>query len=67
MRNEARATELARAYISGKPYAFVEQKRKPENECKFRSKIIQRIVAMVEKYGDRKITYDDIEKWSKLD
>lgn len=67
VRNEARATELARAYIAGKPYKTVEQKRKPENELKFKNKIIPRIAAMVMKYGtENKITDRQIEEWSKL-
>lgn len=67
VRNEARATELARAYIAGKPYCFVEQKRKPENEFKFRSRIIPRITSMVLKYGNNKsVTDKDIEIWSTL-
>jgi hypothetical protein len=64
VRNEARATELARAYIAGKPYSSVEQKRKPENEYKFQTKIIPRISAMVQKYGKLE---QSIEDWSKLD
>mgnify|MGYP003488840732 CR=1 FL=1 len=51
VRNENRATFLARAYIAGKAYNEVEQRRKPENEYKFTAKIIPRVVAMVEKYG----------------
>lgn len=64
VRNESRATELARAYIAGKPYASVEQKRKPENEYKFKSRIIPRVAAMVQKYGTLN---QSIEEWSKLD
>jgi hypothetical protein len=69
VRNESRATELARAYLAGKPYTSVELKRKPENEYTFRQFIIPRIVAMVTKYGtgeQRKATRDTIAEWSKL-
>lgn len=69
VRNESRATELARAYLAGKSYATVEQKRKPENEHTFHMFIIPRVVAMVTKYGkgdQRKITADVIKEWSKL-
>jgi len=68
VRNEARATELARAYIAGKPYASVEKKRKLANECKFVRYIIPRIAAMVQKYGDGKtVTNSTILDWCELD
>ena len=51
VRNENRATFLARAYISGIPYTKVEMKRK--DEVLFRSQIFPRICAMVVKYGKR--------------
>lgn len=53
VRNEARATYLTRAYLKGKPYSFVEQKRKEENEFTFRQYIVPRIVSMVAKYGEK--------------
>jgi hypothetical protein len=52
VRNENRATFLARAYLAGQSYATVEQKRKPENEYKFFSFVLPRVVAMVAKYGN---------------
>lgn len=55
VRNEARATELARAFILGKPYKLVEQKRKPENETKFFVYILPRIFEMAAKYGSKRI------------
>jgi hypothetical protein len=55
VRNENRATYLARAYLAGKSYASVEQKRKPENEFKFNTFVIPRVVAMVAKYGNAKV------------
>jgi hypothetical protein len=69
VRNESRATELARAYLAGKPYTSVEQKRKPENEYKFQNSIIPRIVSMVVKYGSgvhRRVERETIREWSKL-
>ena len=51
VRNENRATFLARAYIAGVPYQKVEQKR--EDEVLFRSQIFPRICAMVVKYGKK--------------
>jgi hypothetical protein len=53
VRNENRATFLARAYIAGVPYNQVEQKRK--DEFKFRHYVIPRVASMVAKYGKTKI------------
>jgi len=55
VRNENRATFLARAYIEGKPYASVEAKRKPENEARFTTYILPRVTSMVAKYGKDKV------------
>jgi len=52
VRNENRATYLARAYIAGAPYTSVEQKRKPEKESDFQIVILPRVWAMVAKYGN---------------
>jgi hypothetical protein len=51
VRNENRATFLARAYIAGVPYDRVEQKRLDERL--FKTQIFPRICAMVVKYGKR--------------
>lgn len=67
VRNESRATELARAYLAGKPYSYVEQKRKDDGM--FQLYIVPRIVSMVTKYGkgeQRKIDAKVIREWSKL-
>lgn len=67
VRNESRATELARAYLAGKSYASVEKKRK--NDAMFQLYIVPRIVAMVTKYGkgdQRKIDRKVIQEWSKV-
>jgi len=53
VRNENRATFLARAYIAGVPYTSVEQKRKPEKESYFQVMVLPRVWAMVVKYGKR--------------
>lgn len=55
VRNENRATFLARAYIAGKPYKSVESRRKEENEYTFYQYVIPRIVTMVAKYGPNKM------------
>ena len=49
VRNEARATYLAIAYLAGKMYKTVEKSRKEENV--FKTYIIPRVVSMVLKYG----------------
>jgi hypothetical protein len=49
VRNEQRATFLARAYIEGIPYNKIEQKRK--DEYKFKTHIIPRICSMILRYG----------------
>ena len=51
VRNENRATFLARAYIAGIPYNRVEQKRKDERL--FTQFILPRVFSMVVKYGKR--------------
>jgi hypothetical protein len=52
VRNENRATFLARAFIAGVPYETVEQKRKPDNEGTFNLTVLPRVCAMVAKYGN---------------
>lgn len=67
VRNEARATHLARTFIEGKPYSYAEKKR--NDEGLFQLYIVPRILAMVQRYGKgehRRITVDVIKEWSKL-
>ncbi len=67
VRNEARATHLARTFIDGKPYCYAERKR--NDEQLFQRYIVPRILAMVQRYGkgeQRRITVDVIKEWSKL-
>jgi len=74
VRNESRATYLARAYIEGREYRSVEKSRK--EEAVFRVWILPRIVSMVIKYklgkiekymkpDDLKAVRDEILKWSE--
>lgn len=63
IRPESRATQLAIAYIKGKPYSTVEKSRKPEKEHEFIYKVLPRVLTMVQKYHDRKTSKSDIEKW----
>lgn len=68
VRNEARATELARAYLKGKPYLTVEKRAKC-NDDMFKLYIVPRIVAMVTKYGkgdQRRIDRKTIIDWSMI-
>lgn len=61
VRNENRATFLARAYIAGKPYKTVEQSVKDTSILEYY--ITPRVVAMVQRYHSRKITTEDIKNW----
>ena len=63
VRIENRATYLARAFIAQKPYKMVEQSRTAENEHTFRTYVIPRVVAMLQKYHLRTLTRDDVLKW----
>lgn len=63
VRNENRATYLARAYIAGVPYSKIEQKRKEDKEYMFKTCILPRVFAMVEKYGPHE-TGD--REWDKV-
>lgn len=63
VRNENRATFLARAYIAGKPYNTVEFKR--NDEYLFQAYIVPRVVSMVAKYGPKKLSlkiYDRVSR-----
>lgn len=53
VRNEARATQLARAFLKQVPYRTVEQKSR--HDYNFRVYILPRVFAMVAKYGPKKI------------
>lgn len=67
VRNESRATNLARAYLAGKPYNSVELMSR-KNYPMFYHYIVPRIVAMVTKYGignQRKVDKTVIEEWYK--
>lgn len=67
VRNENRATFLARAFLDGKPYVTVEQKRKPENEYTFLYFVIPRVLTMINKYGKVQVTKEEILEWCKLE
>lgn len=65
VRNESRATHLARTYIAGNPYGHAEKSRK--DDCYFVGRIVPRVVAMVTRYGtgeQRKATTETILNWA---
>jgi len=65
VRNENRATFLARAYLDNRPYKTVEPSCNDIN--KRNVYIVRRVVAMVVKYGDNKnITREDILEWMNI-
>lgn len=63
VRNENRATFLARAFIDNVPYKTVEQRRKPENEYTFQIYVLPRVLAMVNRYHNHNVTKQAIEEW----
>lgn len=68
VRNENRATFLARAYLRGVPYSSVERSRKEEGEYNFIVKVIPRILTMINKYrqkGSSEYTKQDLLDWIK--
>lgn len=67
VRNENRATFLARAYIAGKSYKKVEQKRKEEREYMFYQKILPRVLALVKKYSNPNLDLKHITAWVEAD
>lgn len=67
VRNENRATFLARAYIAGKAYKNVEQKRKEEREYLFYQKILPRVLTLVKKYSNPNLDLKHITAWVETD
>lgn len=53
VRNESRATYLARAFLSGKPYSSIE--KKVHQHSTLRAHIVPRVVDMAMKYGPDRI------------
>lgn len=61
VRNENRATFLARAFIAGVPYKTVEHKVK--DQAKLTCYILPRVLSMAKKYKSYKLEMEDIENW----
>ena len=61
VRNENRATFLARAFIAGVPYKTVENKC--SDVYKRGQQILPRVLSMVKKYHSYKLEMEDIKSW----
>jgi len=61
VRNENRATYLARAFLDGKTYETVEKNVK--DTVKRNAYILPRVLTMVNKYGSVKLSQTDINDW----
>lgn len=62
VRNEARATQLAIAFLKGKPSSKAEPKLRDVNDYKH-TLVIKRICAMVKKYGGKTVPVNEITEW----
>lgn len=65
VRNENRATFLARAFLAGKPYRIVE--RKVNSISILEHYIVPRVLTMVNKYGTTQLSKDDILNWMRVE
>ena len=63
VRNENRATFLARAFIAGKTYKSVEAKRELSKEGIFYAKVLPRVLTLVKKYDNPNIDIKHIQAW----
>jgi hypothetical protein len=67
VRNESRATNLARAYLKGFEYYRVEQNRRADREIHFKVYTVPRVLKMINKYGttqeQRKLTVEQLSEW----
>lgn len=71
VRNENRATFLARAYLKGQAYSDVERQVGNEQEqarrkAKLHITILPRTLKMVQKYGKPKTTMEELKLWVGL-
>jgi hypothetical protein len=65
VKNENRATFLARAFIKGVPYSKVENKRRLDNEPTFKRVIMPRVLALVNRYHNRNVTRTALDEWTR--
>lgn len=61
VRNEARATQLAIAYIKGKAYSSIEKVCTNSTMRDFY--IVPKVLKMVQTYGNKEITVNQIREW----
>lgn len=70
VRNENRATFLARAYLKGQAYSDVEKPGKEKDlerrKAKLHITILPRTLKMVQKYGKPKATMEELKLWVGL-
>lgn len=70
VRIEVRGTQLARAFLAGKPYSSVEHKRKPEREYEFEC-AVKRAKSIAKNYGplayknDEALCSANFDEWLK--
>ena len=62
VRTEARATNLARAFLAGKNYKTVENSRKFEKEWEFK-RVKKRLYNIIRKYGEFDFSQHEVDKW----
>ena len=62
VRNEARATQLAIAFLKGKDISKIEPTRRDPSDYKH-ILVLRRIIAMVKKYGDKQTPEATIRSW----
>lgn len=62
VRNEARATQLAIAFLKGKDYKKIEPKLRDPFDWRH-IQVQKRLVSMVKKYGSRNISEQEICDW----
>ena len=62
VRNEARATQLAIAFMKGKDINVIEPKIRDIRDHKH-TVVLKRITAMVKKYGDKNIPESVLREW----
>lgn len=62
VRNESRATHLARTFLRGKGYSTVENLGRLKDSYTFLYIVIPRVLKIINKYGD-KTTEHELKKW----
>lgn len=63
VRTEARATHLARSFISQTPYSEVEQTTSQPKTLVSSSPILDKILKMVQRYHNPQSRHEDLQNW----